>query len=224
MSKHLYILCEGELDEVFYERLAERVTGQTFLIDQELRYRPGANWKTVFASARLLINRFKHFTAKQDIGVIIAVDNDRASGHPAGRAYPRPLSKADQNKEPRHAKLMDMLRSALGVDRHTWPVEVALAVPVEMIESWVLVLLDPSQQDLPPFAEASSHSAGLYYAGMSPPPQLKDLCEAEADARKVSKQDLFWMAVEKPLKAACEASGSFKLFVSDLETWTSTGE
>jgi len=219
MAKHLYILSEGELDEMFYERLAERVTGQVFQSDQEFRLRLGSNWKSAMANARLLISRFKHWTAKQDIAVIIAVDNDRAPGHPGGRVYQPPLFKADQRKEPRYTKLAEMLKTSLGEDRAAWPVDVSLAVPVEIIESWVLTLLDPNRDELPAFSEAESHSARNYHEG-KPPPQLKDICKQEAKAGNQSMDELFWKAAESDLAPAVEAAPSLKLFVDELKAWT----
>jgi hypothetical protein len=218
MTKHLYILSEGELDEMFYERLAERVTGLAFIQDEEFRLRHGANWKTAMASARLLISRFKHWQEKQDIAVIIAVDNDRAPGHPGGKAYPKPLPKPDQSKAPRYAALKNMLFETLGADPAEWPVRVALAVPVEMIESWVLLMLNPQGEELPPFSQASHGLARLYY-GKEPPPQLKDLRDDEVRKRGVDRMHLFWDAAEQPLEPAMEASASLRMFVEQLQSW-----
>jgi len=218
MPKHLYILCEGELDEMFYERLAERVTGQIFQSDQEFRVRRGSNWKTALAAAKLLINRVRHWQSKQDIAVIIAVDNDRAPGHPGGNTYPRPLPKPDLKKQPRYPQLVSMLENTLGQDRLQWPIGVALAVPVEMIESWVLTLLNPGLDELPLYSEASSPLAKLYY-GMTPPPQLKDLRDAEAKSRGMSLDELFWEAAEADLAPAAAVSHSLSLFLADLKGW-----
>lgn len=219
MAKYLYILCEGERDELFYERLAERVTGQSFQADQEFRLRHGSNWKTAIASARLLIQRVRRWTSRQDIAVIIAVDNDRAPGHPAATAPARPLPKADQKMEERYAKLISMLDEALGKERTNWPVEVALAVPVEMLESWVLTLLDPTRAELPLFSEASSHLAREYH-GAKPPPQLKDLCKDAATASGMTLMELFWKAAESDLSGAAASSGSLRLFLEDLKSWS----
>lgn len=219
MQKHLYILCEGELDEMFYERIAERVTGQSYHSDREFRVRRGSNWKTAMASAHLLINRFKGWSEKQAMAVIIAVDNDRAPGHPAGCVYPRPLPKADLRKEARYTKLVEMLTSTLGTDRSQWPIEVALAVPVEMIESWVLLLLNPEHDTLPPYSEASSPLAERYY-GSRPPPQLKDLRDEAAKSRGLNLDELFWQAAGEDLEAAAKVSPSLRLFLDDLKAWS----
>lgn len=220
MAKHLYILCEGELDEMFYERIAERVTGETFQSDEEFRVRQGSNWKTAMAAAQLLLNRFKGWKTPQEVAVIIAVDNDRAPEHPGGRPYPRPLPKADQKKEPRYPKLAALVDKTLGSDPQQRPVKVALAVPVEMIESWVLTLLDPDREELPLFSEASGALASQYHGG-KPPPQLKDLRDAEAAKRNRTLDEIFWAAAESDLEAAAAVSPSLKLFLNDLESWSS---
>jgi hypothetical protein len=218
MSAHLYIISEGEDDEMFYERLAEQATGRSFAYGDEYRVRPGANWKSVLATSKLLLSRFKHWTDKQDIAVIIAVDNDRAPQHPGGRAYPRPLPALDQKKAPRYPAMQQMLMETLGPDTSKWPVDVALAVPVEMIESWVLTLLTPNRADLPPFAQASQKTARDYYGGQ-PPPQLKDLRDEETRARNLTRAELFWQAAEQPLEPAIQTSRSLAMFVEQLKSW-----
>lgn len=215
----LYILCEGELDEMFYEHIAERVTGKTFESPADLRVRHGSNWKTAMAAARMLLARVKHWHGAQPVGVIIAVDNDRTPQHPGGNQPSRPLPPHDQNKKARHPALTTMAQDALGSDRSTWPVKVALAVPVEMIESWVLTLLDPScATALPLFSEAASASARFYYGG-NPPPQLKDLVQQEAKRSNSEEMDLFWQASECDLAAGAAASPSFRMFLDDLKNW-----
>lgn len=217
MNRYLYILCEGERDEMFYELLAERATGMTFEQPTDLRLRHGSNWKTAMAGARLLMNRIKHWQGSQAVSVIIAVDNDRAPQHPASPIYERILSRVDQNKAPRFNALKQMVEEALGPDRTQWPVNVALAIPVEMIESWVLTLLDPHRGALPVFAEAKQRTARDYHGGHAPP-QLKDLCQ-EAKGPEESLYDLFWRATEQDLEVASAASRSLQMFVDELKQW-----
>ena len=136
MARLLYILSEGERDDLFYERLAERVTAQSFSrAEDNYQNRRGANWKSTMSAARLLMANIKRWQGKQNVAVILAVDNDRAGGHPGAKALQQPLP-FDQKKEPRYPALKKIVEDALGPDRNAWPVDVALAVPVEMIESW----------------------------------------------------------------------------------------
>jgi hypothetical protein len=219
MPKHLYILCESRLDQEFYLRLASRITGLEFELNQEFPLRPGSSFDTAMAHARLLIKtRFKYFTSKQDIAFIVAVDNDRSPGHPHVHSYPRILPKSDLKKEPRYPQLMRMLYDDLGQNRAEWSVDVALAVPVEMIESWVLMLLDPNRDELPPFSDADSPIARNYYNG-KPPAQLKDLCLMELKKRDCRKNELFRIASEADLEAVSEVVPSLRLFVDELKAW-----
>lgn len=219
MAKELYILCEGELDDVFYETLAERVTGSSFSrTDDRFRVRHGANWKTAMAAARLMMSWVKHWQSKQDIAVIIAVDNDRCPNHPGGTPPARTLPPYDQKKQSRFVALNRIVEDALGPNRSQWPVDVAIAMPVEMVESWVLTLLKPERDTLPIYKEAAQFLARLYYGG-TPPPQLEDLCKLEAESRSMNLMDLFFYAANCDLAAAEAASPSFKMFTDELRAW-----
>lgn len=219
MAKELYILCEGDRDDAFYETLAERVTGMTFSrTDDHFRVRHGSNWKTAMAAARLLMSGLRHWKGRQDVAVIIAVDNDRSPGHPGSFPLARTLPPFDQKKAPRYAALKQIVEDALGADRSRWPVDVAIAMPVEMIEAWVLALLNPNRGELPIYAEAGQALARQYY-GRTPPPQLKDLRNEEARQRDMSQDDLFIHAASQHLGAAEAASPSLKMFIDDLRAW-----
>lgn len=216
---YLYILSEGERDEDFYDLIAERVTGQTFERPSDFRLRRGENWKTALKKSRVLLNLVKHWKEQQDIAVIIAIDNDRAPGHPGALLpHPRPLVGHDLKKQPRYPALVKMVEDALGEDRSKWPMDVAIAMPVEMIESWVLLLCNPQRPALPLFAEAIQASARTYH-GAAPPPQLKDLCKAEAAALGKPLDEYFWHAAEQDLEAAIEVSPSLKMFVEEIKQW-----
>jgi hypothetical protein len=219
MNPSLYILSEGERDEIFYERLCERLTCLTFQPSAEYRYVPGANWKTVFRLARLALRKFSHYTSPQEIAVLIAMDNDRAPGHPGGRQYPRQLPAIDRNKNARYPELQEMVTHELGSDPAQRPVQAVIAMPVEMIESWLLLLLDPArnEESLPLFAEASSTTAKEYY-GPHPPPQLKDESERLRKAAHKTPFDHFFDAADTgDLDRLTEAAPSFALFRKEAE-------
>ena len=219
MSKYLFILSEGTRDEMFYELVAERVTGSSFQSTTDFRLREGANRKTAMASARLLMSEVKRWKEQQDVAVIIAVDNDRSPDHPGATTNSsRPLPRHDLKKPPRYPALVKIVEDALGSDHSLWPVDVALAVPVEMIENWALLLMNPTRPQLPLFAEASQPIAREYY-GSTPPPQLKDLRDAEAKAQGLSLDEFFRQAAKQDLDAAASVSPSFALFLTDLRGW-----
>lgn len=219
MNPSLYILSEGERDEVFYERLCERLTGLIFQPSAEYRYVPGANWKTVFRLARLALRQFSHYASPQEIAVVIAMDNDRAPRHPGGRQYPRQLPAIDRNKNARYPELQEMVTHELGPDPAQRPVQAVIAIPVEMIESWLLLLLDPArdEESLPLFSEANSATAKEYY-GPHSPPQLKDESESlRRAAHKMPFDHFFDAAHTGDLDRLTEASPSFALFRKEVE-------
>lgn len=221
MKRGLCILSESGRDEMFYERIAERALNESFMaIDLPVMVKTQRNapWKEVLNLAQKTIKRLQHWEGQQHMALIIAVDNDRAPGHPGAKPPARTLPPQDQKKAARYSALKQLLETQLGSDRKTWPMDIALAVPVEMIESWVLILLDPSRGELPIFAEADQASAITYYNG-HPPKQLKDLCQEEAEAANVSRDQLFDRAAERDLTAAEAASASLKMFVDDLRAW-----
>jgi hypothetical protein len=216
---YLYILSEGERDELLYDLLAERVTGRKFDRPEEFRLRHGANLKTALAGGRLLLNRFRHWREPQEVALILAIDNDRAPGHPGASAHPRPLVGHDLKKAARYPAVVNMVEDALGRDRSQWPVDVAIAMPVEMIESWVLHLHDPQRAALPIFAEAAQASAKRYHGNQHSPPQLKDLCKQEAAAKGLRLEEFFWHAGEQPLDPVIAVSPSFRMFVDEIRQW-----
>lgn len=225
MSKpHLYILSEGEGDELIYEGIAEKVTGLSYdkSTDQRFVYRKGENFKIVQSKAKILLEIMAKWQGDQDnIRAIIAIDNDRAPNHPASGPKPeRTLPSFDLKKTPRHQALKSLVDHAYGNDPSGRSVKIALAVPVEMIESWVLHLLDPQRERLPLFAEASQMLTQRYYQGSQVPLQLKDLCQGEVHRRNLSSfKELCLVATEGDLAAAEVVSPSLKLFCDELRAW-----
>jgi hypothetical protein len=215
----LYVLSEGEGDDLFIDLICERVTGQKFERTEEFRLRPGSNFKTALADARLLLNRFRKWSGPQDVAVVIAIDNDRAPGHPGAVELARPRMGSDCKKSPRFPDLQKQIEGTLGPDREKWPVDVAVAMPVEMIESWILILHNANRRALPVFKRANQPLARLYYGG-SPSPQLRDLCEAEAAEHGLTFQEFFWKAVaDGDINAAETASPSLKMFLDEVREW-----
>jgi hypothetical protein len=221
MKRGLCILSESGRDEMFYERIAERVLDESFMaieLPVMVKTQRNAPWKEVLNLAQKTIKRLQGWDGQQHMALIIAVDNDRAPGHPGAKPPARTLPPQDRKKAARYSALKQLLETQLGIDRAAWPIDIALAVPVEMIESWVLLLLDPNRGDLPIFAEADQASAMTYYNG-HPPKQLKDLCQEQAKSAGESRDQLFDRAAEQDLSVAEAASPSLKMFIDDLRAW-----
>ncbi|MDI1315374.1 hypothetical protein [Prosthecobacter sp.] len=218
----IYIVAESEGDALFYLTCAERVHGTAFeykFIDSRLG--------TGIAKARKMMRHM--FAAIRNSGGggpgifwIAALDNDRAPQHPDGARPFGTLSASDQRKTNRHAELLAEASS------HNVSRPGAIAVPVEMIESWVLQALSPGARlDLPAFAEQEAALAIHYYRlnhRSSPPPQLKDLADAAMRKRGCSDWYEFLIEVASQLDAEtlAQQSRSFALFLDDLKRWKLT--
>ena len=153
---------------------------------------------------------------------IAAIDNDRAPQHPDGARPPGTLSHADQRKTNRHAELLAEASS------HNVTSTGAIAVPVEMIESWVLQALSAGELlELPAFSEKEAALAITYYQTnqrSTPPPQLKDLALSAMKQRGCEDWYAFLIEVAGQLDAAklASQSRSFALFCEDLLRWPLT--
>ena len=99
---------------------------------------------------------------------------------------------------------------------------VALAVPVEMIESWIVrARREAEPQPTPYFSKADSDRAHLYYAPTSPPPQWKDLAAIEQERCGHEDKLAFYEQVVRELDADAMAakSLSFRMFKEWLDAW-----
>lgn len=216
--KILHVLAEADADAFFYESLAESATGQKFAYSGDFKLRPGSGWKSVLSNVRLLLRYFPRTTPRPDAAIIIAVDNDRAPGHPGAAAPANPLPKHDRQKGCRWVELATAINSVWGVNRAEWPLDIAIAMPVEMLESWVIVLLGASEEPLPLFSRAGDHAAWEYHGG-EPPPQLKDLVDDELVKRGVDRIELLCYAAKADLVPAKEKSASLGMFLEELNEW-----
>lgn len=217
--KLMHILSESDADAFFYERIAERVTGARF-IPCDIRLRKGDGESKVRASIKLLLSRFPKNTPRPDSALLLALDNDRCPDHPGASAYSRPLTSAERRRASRWKIIQDAMLARWGDNRRVWPVDVAVAVPVEMIESWILLLLNPTRGPLPLHSSKTDRTAIVFHHPQSPGPQLKDLAADEARQKNLSMHDLMMSAAECDLEALENASPSFKMFVEDLRNWT----
>lgn len=218
----IYIVAESEADALFYIACAERIHGAAF--DFKF-YRTSRG--TGIAQARRML-RYMLADVRNSSGGgpgifwIAALDNDRAPQHPDGIRPPGTLSAFDQRKASRHAEL----HAEASAQRVSAPG--AIAVPVEMIESWVLQALSADAVlDLPAFDEQASALAITYYQvnhRRPPPPQLKDL--ACAAMRQHGYQDwkefLIHVAGRLDADLLAQQSRSFAQFHEAVKSWQVT--
>jgi hypothetical protein len=218
----IYIVAESEGDVLFYITCAERICGTALDYDYRISRRGSGIAQTRRMLRYMLADARNAHGGGPGVFWIAAMDNDRAPQHPDGARPPGTLSKADQRKTNRFEELLAEA-SSQGVSSIG-----AIAVPVEMIESWVLQALSPDALlKLPAFSEQDAALAIAYYQtnhGSAPPPQLKDLAHAAMKEHGCEDWYEFLIEVADKLDAAklAEQSRSFKLFRDDLLRWPLT--
>jgi hypothetical protein len=217
----LHLLTEDGSDDLFYEACAQRVTGRSFHAESA-KVKRGAGVGAVRVAIKYLLRGILRTGPVPDTFFIVALDNDRAPQHPDGARPPGALSAADQRKRNRHDELHESVAAVLGADRSHWPIPGALAIPVEMMEGWVLLMCDPQRpQPLPYFPSADKAAAQQYHGNANPPPQLKDLAHSEATARgKANRHELaIEVAFAHDHVAVAAVSRSYAHFREQLLTW-----
>ncbi len=217
----LHLLTEDDSDDLFYEACAQRITGRRFQ-SEVAKVKRGAGIGAVRVAMKYLLRGILRTGPLPDSFFIIALDNDRAPQHPDGARPPGTLSSADQRKQSRHDELHAAVAAVLGEDRSQWPIPGALAIPVEMLESWVLLMCDSQRpQPLPYFPSADKPAAQQYHGTTNPPPQLKDLAHSEATARGIAnRQELALdIALAHDSAAVAAVSRSYAHFRDQLLTW-----
>lgn len=221
MKRVLYLLGESSVDETFYEAVAEQVTGYSFQ-RREIRVRPNAGYPAVCAATRLFLEKLSQMDPQEKIYFILAVDNDR-SPHPWSGERPS----APTEGESRYDRFEKELDSVLGEDRRLWSVQGALAIPVEMLESWILLATgEETEADLPRFSRARSVIAREFYAPSPPPPQLKDLLKKKRYADGYLTNEEFLLKCGHALNPGQLAakSPSFAYFYAQVKAWTGKGK
>jgi len=218
----IYIVAESEGDALFYLTCAERIHGTAF----DFKFCESRRGSGIAQARRML--RYMLADVRNSHGGgpgifwIAAIDNDRAPQHPNGARPLGTLTSADQRKTNRYTELLAEASSQHVTDTG------AIAVPVEMIESWVLQALSPGALlDLPAFSEQEASLAITYYRvnhHSSPPPQLKDLAHAAMRQRGCQNWYEFLIEVAGQLDATglAQQSRSFALFRDDLLRWSLT--
>lgn len=224
--QYLYLLSEDDNDDIFYQGCLQKITGQPFETIP-LRIRKGGGIAAVRKSLPILLQQIQYSGALEQSRFVVALDKDRSPIHPD---HPRPadfsqLPKADQKKTCRYCELEQVAMAKLGLAREHWPVQGAIAIPVQMLETWLLLIAAPetypNETSLPLFSEQNSSSAKQYHSSQKPPLQLKDLKRQERKRLNIGSDRAFCQyCIERlePEKLG-ERSPSFRRFLEEIVSW-----
>lgn len=223
----LYLVTESDRDALFYQKCAARLTGRVFSWWKPMRNRKGDGSAAVQTQMKYALQQAQasaHGT--EEVCFIAAIDNDRTAHEENAATLQRDrLSDVERNRKPRLPWMQSMVTQVLGSDRAAWPLRVAIAVPVEMLECWIVRALaaDLPGGPAPHFSRQSQSKTRAYYHPLEAPLQWKDL---ERDARIVcgydGDEEFYSHAVEAITAGAeglAEKSLSFRLFLADLQAW-----
>ena len=232
----LYLVTESDNDAVFYTLCAAKMTGGEF-DPWPLKNRKGDGISAVQRQLRDALRLARAAAgSSQPVAFIAAIDNDRAPHEEhttdgSGDGQRRigtglewaKLSDTERIRPNRLKWIMKTVEGELGENRGAWPMPVALAVPVEMLESWIVrALNEQPPQPMAHFSKADSDRARNYYHPSAPPPQWKDLAAQEQSKRGCADKRDFYGQVVKSLDAEALASRSlsFRTFKEWLDGWT----
>lgn len=225
-TRFLHILSEDDNDDFFYKACLEKITNRDYEI-LSTRLRKGGGIAAVRQALSLFLIGIQNTGPVEATFFLISVDNDRRCLHPdhAQRADFNQLSKKEQTDPCRYCELEERVQEKFGQDREKWPIPGAIVVPVEMLESWLLLIYNSekylSEAKLPIFSEKSKPSAIKYYGGLNKvPDQLKDLVKAERQSLGHSKQEVYQYCASmlKP-DALASISPSFSQFLMQIQGW-----
>lgn len=219
---YLYLLTEDDNDDLFFEGCLEKLTGLSFqLHDARGRLRKGSGIKETRRMLRLILQDLRRSGRQENAYLVVTIDNDRAVTHPHHTTR-YDLATAEKPKLCRVCELQQEIEAAWGTDREQWPVKAAIAVPVEMLESWLLLICGHLPESLPIFARKAQPTAVRYYTTHQPPDQLKDLCQMEMMQAGIHTKAEFYLACVMnrldPETLAAQ-SPSFAAFKGQVEQW-----
>lgn len=225
----LYLVTESDYDAVFYALCAEKLTRISFE-PVPLKNRKGDGVAAVKKQLRYALRGARAAAGgAEPVAFIAAIDNDRAP-HPENAAPPPAgtgLDRARLNEKERERAgrlewIEQVVVEVLSGNRNAWPLWVGLAVPVEMIESWIVrSRSEHPPQPTPHFSKADSERARIYYAPSAPPPQWKDLDAAVREQCGHADKLAFYEQVVREMDAEALAarSLSFRMFKEWLDVW-----
>lgn len=224
----LYLLSEDDNDDLFYEECVSKIIGRSVKVLGR-RLRKGGGITSVRRAIKYILRSINNSGPVEDTFFAIALDNDRSLHHPnhenpLKESRAKALPNFEREKACRHCQLVKAIEDELG-PRETWPIQGAVAVPREMLESWLLLICNPDKYEheakLPLFAEKSKSLAKKYYNSKAPPEQLKDLRALEKSRIGISDSFDFCFHCCDQLEPErlAELSPSFALFKAQVDRW-----
>jgi hypothetical protein len=175
------VLSEDDFDDQVYVYLLETLLSVGVELIP-LRLRRGGGIGEVRKKLPLLLSLIRRTGRTEDTFFLIGMDNDRAAEHPSHERLGHTRGEAC-----RHCAITHAIRTGLPDGR---PIPGAIALPVQMIESWLLLMHDavqyPQESSLPACARSDQHAARALY-GANPPPQIKDLVDASLRSSSASR-------------------------------------
>lgn len=223
----LYLVTESHRDALFYEKCAARLTGRVFSWSRPLQNRKGDGSAAVQKQIEYALRQARGASqGQEEVCFIAAIDNDRTP-HPENQAsLQRDKLSLGEQRRPARLPLMEApISKVLGHDHAAWPLRVAIAVPVEMVESWIVKALNAELPGgpAPHFSRQDQQRARAYYAPADPPLQWKDLERSARDAcGHHGDEDFYTHAVAVIAENAAALAGqveSFRLFRDQLLAW-----
>lgn len=224
---YLYLLTEDDNDDLFFEACLEKLTGLSFQLDNtRIRMRKGAGIAETRRMLRLVLQDLQRAGKQKNTYLVVTVDNDRAALHPHHTAR-HELTAVEKPKACRFCELQRAITELWGNNPAQWPVQVAIAVPVEMLESWLLLICGHPPETLPIFGTKAQPTTARYFAPHQPPDQLKDLCQVEMTRAAIKAKAEFYLdcAASRldPAKLAAQ-SPSFADFKQQVKRWQAASE
>jgi hypothetical protein len=207
---------------LFFEACAERISGKSFLQTEPRRLRKNGGIGAVRKAIPSFLNDLRRVESL-DAYFVIALDNDRSPDHEHEHSRLTGLAKSDHRKACRICEIRREIEKAWGANSAAWPAKGAIAVPLQMLESWILHSIDQRTDDeLPIFAKKTQATAKTYHHG-NPPDQLKDLCDAYR-GDKGKAEFVLDIASTMDLNVVASKSPSFNAFKVQVANWSAITE
>lgn len=223
---YLHILSESDNDDIFYQNCLERLTGRSFQVLTSKRLRKSGGSAELRKNLGPFFRTIKYTGEVDDTFFLVVHDNDRSPVHPnhKTRSDNSKLPKNDRSKTCQYCDIQNVVQEVLGVDERQWPIKGAIAVPVEMIESWQLLICNGwkmgSEQSLPIFSKKTKSGAKFYYGSSNPPDQLKDLVKKERMSLNLSPREFCAYCGENlDVNDLRDRSPSFNQFAEQVADW-----